>query len=249
MVTTNTERVRAGLERLIVAGTLAPGTTLDEAELSQLYEVSRTPVREALLQLSAEGYVRIVPRAGIYVVQMSAGELMDMCETLAFAEGLCAQLACQRMTTGQQKRIGQLQEAGRRALEAQDADAYAHYNLAFHECLYAGSGNRYLRAQILHIRKRINPYRLLQEQATPDWSSDAWDQHQSLYEALQAGDAAAAMRIACDYIRSRASVLSELVETTPEHLFFGPGVGGVSEHGRVDMSHLFKPMHTSPSTN
>lgn len=249
MVTTNTERVRAGLEQAIVSGALVPGSTLDEAELSQSYDVSRTPVREALLQLAAEGYVRIVPRAGIYVVQLSAGELTDMCETLAYAEGLCAKLACERMTLGQLKKLAQLQVAGQRALEAHDADAYAHYSTAFHECLYVGSGNRYLREQILHIRKRTNAYRQLDRTSPLEWSRLNWEHRRELLEALEARDSVAAMRVASDFVKSRAASVFELAETSPEHLFFatGPGLGGQS--GRADMSQLFKPLWDSQPTS
>src|SRR3546814_19376988 len=120
MFITNTDRVRAQLESPIVAGTLQPGTTLDEAQLGQLFEVSRTPVREALLQLAAEGFVRIVPRAGIYVVQLSAGELAEMFEALSYAEGLCAQLASPRLTAAQITKLSLLQKKGQQALRSEE---------------------------------------------------------------------------------------------------------------------------------
>jgi DNA-binding GntR family transcriptional regulator len=125
MFMTNADRVKAELENQIVSGVLAPGVTLDETALGEMFDVSRTPIREALLQLSAEGFVRIVPRAGIYVVQLSAAELVDMFETLAYAESLCAKLAIERISPGQLKKLGNLQESGRQAVADKDTEAYA----------------------------------------------------------------------------------------------------------------------------
>src|SRR3546814_3269322 len=204
MFITNTDRVRAELESQIVAGTLQPGTTLDEAQLGQLFEVSRTPVREALLQLAAEGFVRIVPRAGIYVVQLSAGELAEMFEALSYAEGLCAQLASQRITAAQIKKLSLLQKKGQQALADQDMGAYAQYNLEFHECVYGCCGHRYLRSQKLYIRKRTNPYRKQQAELTMEWAGQAWDEHQLLFEALVDRNAEAAMQAAAGHIKARS---------------------------------------------
>jgi DNA-binding GntR family transcriptional regulator len=221
MFITNTDRVRSELESRIVSGTLPPGITLDEAQLGQMFDVSRTPVREALLQLSAEGFVRIVPRAGIYVVQLSAGELAEMFETLAYAEGLCARLASQRITAAQIRRLGQLQKKGRQAQEDQDLDAFAQYNLEFHDYIHGCCGNRYLRAQILHIRKRTNPYRRQQDELSADWASQAWQEHELLFQALSDRDEDAAMMAAAGHINARTHSFLELAAASPEHLFFG----------------------------
>lgn len=221
MFITHTDRVRAELESQIVSGTLPPGVTLDEAQLGQMFDVSRTPVREALLQLSAEGFVRIVPRAGIYVVQLSAGELAEMFETLAYAEGLCARLACQRITAAQLRKLGALQKKGRQAMADQDLDAFAQYNLEFHDYIHGCCGNRYLRSQILHIRKRTNPYRRQHDELSADWASQAWQEHQALFEALSRRDEDAAMMAAAGHINARTRSFQELAEASPEHLFFG----------------------------
>ncbi|MGB3288431.1 MAG: GntR family transcriptional regulator [Burkholderiaceae bacterium] len=220
MFITNTDRVRAELENQIVAGLLPPGAILDEAQLVRMFDVSRTPVREALLQLSAKGFVRIVPRAGIYVVQLSAGELAEMFEALAYAEGLCARLACRRITAAQLKKLAALQKSGRKVLKGHDLDAFLRYNLEFHDHIHNCSGNRYLRSQILHMRKRSNPYRRRQDEVSVDWVAEAWQEHQALVEALSERDEDAATAAAADHINARTRAIQEVAEVSPEHLFF-----------------------------
>ena len=92
------ELVRRQLERDISSGVLLPGDALDEDALAKRFGVSRTPVREALLQLSVRGLVLIAPRAGTYVSRLSIPELLGLSELLAELEGACAKLATRRLT-------------------------------------------------------------------------------------------------------------------------------------------------------
>jgi DNA-binding GntR family transcriptional regulator len=242
MFITNADRVRSELENQIVSGILAPGATLDEATLGDMFDVSRTPIREALLQLSAEGFVRIVPRAGIYVVQLSAAELVDMFETLAYAESLCAKLALERISPGQLKKMGNLQESGKQALVDKDPDAYAQYNMAFHECVYASCGNRYLTSQMLYIRKRTNPYRQSRFDCACLSAEASWKDHQAMYEAFLANDVETAMHVAGEHIAGHAKYFTEMAETSPEHLFFAHEPSPVAERRMKDLSRLFMPL-------
>lgn len=239
MFVTNTDRVRAELEERIVDGALAPGTTLDEALLCKMFDVSRTPVREALLQLSAEGYVRIVPRAGIYVVQLSAGELSEMFESMVHFEGMCASLAARRISESQLKKARYLQELGSDALVRQDADAYGQYDKEFHECVYGSCGNGYLRSQLIYLRKRTRPYRRHHSPFSFDKAQSSWDDHQSLLEALQRRDDAQAMQVAARHVRLHALPFIEAGEIAPEHMYFGAGPRPAGDLSVLDMPRLF----------
>ncbi len=155
-----TDRVRREIETRIVAGLLPPGVQLDEDQLSQIFSTSRTPVREALLQLQVLGFVRIAPRSGTYVVQLSAKELADIFESLAYAEGLCARLVVRRVDAAQIKGLRLLHKEGKRAVTRKSLEDYSNYNKAFHNFFYANCGNAYLINQITQMRKRTNPYRM-----------------------------------------------------------------------------------------
>jgi DNA-binding GntR family transcriptional regulator len=241
MFVTNTDRVRAELEQRIVAGVLAPGATLDEARLGQMFDVSRTPVREALLQLSAEGFVRIVPRAGIYVVQLTAAELADMFETLAHDEGLCARLVCQRLTSAGVRNVREIHQSGQRAVENNDIQAYREYVLNFHESLYESCGNRYLAARMLHTRKRVNPYRQRFTELSANWVQQSWAFHQDLFGAIKGRSAEKASACATQYILAQAQPFFEMAATTPDYLFFGDNKRSSPEKRRAEHAPLFLP--------
>lgn len=208
MFVSNTDRVRVEIQNQIVAGTLAPGITLDEGLLSKQFSVSRTPVREALLQLSIEGYIKIVPRSGIYVVRLSNRELIEMTETLAHAEGLCARLVALRINDPQMKILTVLHKDGKKAVDNKDPVAYAQSNKAFHEFFYACCGNSYLVEHILGIRKRTNPYHQRGFHVL-DRLTASWMEHDRLFTAVLAGDANAASHEATAHVLSRMAVLVE----------------------------------------
>ena len=87
------ERIRLSIEESIRDGSLLPGDAVDEQQLMQTYEVSRTPVREALLQLQAQGMLNSL-RGGMVVAKMDVAQLLAMWELLAELEGIGARLAC-----------------------------------------------------------------------------------------------------------------------------------------------------------
>ena len=102
------ENLREALEEEVATGKLLPGAHLDEVELAKRFEMSRTPVREALRLLAGEGIRRIRPRRGTVVAQVSPQRLLEMFEVMAELETMCARLATRRMN-----RSG-IAESGRR---------------------------------------------------------------------------------------------------------------------------------------
>ncbi|HEY9278853.1 MAG TPA: GntR family transcriptional regulator [Eoetvoesiella sp.] len=239
MFATATDRVRAEIENRIVDGSLAPGASLDEAQLSEAFAVSRTPVREALLQLSTQGFIRIVPRSGIYVAQLSVQELTAMFEVLAYAEGLCAKLVVERITPEQLKTLSQVHKTGKKAVASRNLDAFATYNKAFHEGFYNSCGNAYLVNQILLTRKRVNPYRL-QEADYSERIAISWLEHDSLLQAVLQQNPDAAQNEAIQHVFSGGRSYSELAAESPQNLAIGAAAHAPRHHGNADMPLLFK---------
>ncbi|MFY0578599.1 GntR family transcriptional regulator [Cystobacter fuscus] len=87
------ERIRPALEEEIATGALKPGVALDEQQLATRFGASRTPVREALRQLSVTGLVELRPRRGVVVTPLSPERIMDMFEMTAELEAMCVRLA------------------------------------------------------------------------------------------------------------------------------------------------------------
>ena len=202
--------IRALIEAGIRDGHYKPGDKLDEGELRQRFEVSRTPVREALLQLASKDLVVFRPRQGAHVAEMTVKEIAAMWEVLANLEGLCASLAVRRMTP---EEVQAVQSVHERAAGTREVEAYADLNNAFHECFYLGCRNAYLARQVTDIRTRLKAYRRHPfERAGGIERSIAG--HRAVVEALVAGDdqrADAAMR---EHVASGLSFL-DLVANMP----------------------------------
>lgn len=125
------ELVRHQLERDISGGVLLPGDALDEDALARQFGVSRTPVREALLQLSVRGLVSIAPRAGIYVSRLSIPELLGLLELLAELEGACAKLATRRIAPADAAELRRVHEESLPFETDPDPQAYSRANARF----------------------------------------------------------------------------------------------------------------------
>ena len=95
---TRAEKLREAIEESIATGTFAPGMHLEETELAQRFGVSRTPLREALIQLSSMGIVVLRPRRGAVVAEVTPQRLLEMFEVMAELEAMCGRLAARRMS-------------------------------------------------------------------------------------------------------------------------------------------------------
>ena len=181
------EQLRESIEEAIVTGALTPGAPLDEAELSQRYQVSRTPVREALLQLAATGLVELRHRRGATVAELGAQRLIEMFEVMAEYEAMCARHAARRMSDEERAELLQAHRACEAARNDGDADRYYHLNERFHHLIYAGSHNEFLREQALALSRRLRPYRRLQLRVKGRLGASLAE-HQAVVDALCAGD-------------------------------------------------------------
>src|SRR5579864_6262690 len=105
---TRAEELRLALADEIINGSLAPGATLDETLLAQRFNVSRTPVREALRQLAASGLVETRPHRGAVVASLSHDRLNALFEAMAELEATCAGLAAERMSAAERQALQQI---------------------------------------------------------------------------------------------------------------------------------------------
>lgn len=217
LAVSTTEQIKSQIEEAINAGTYLPGDALDDAALAKHFGVSRTPVREAILQLSAQGLVKIVPRSGIYVARMSIKELLAMFELLAELEGACAKLAARRMDLPQRQRLKQLHEESRVFVDTYDPESYEKANASFHGLLYEASLNRYLEEQILMIRKRTRAYRQ-DHFRMPQRLAKSWADHGRIVDAVLICDAQAASQAMIDHIAIGGQEFAEFVTRIPDAL-------------------------------
>lgn len=191
------DRVRTAIQDAIRSGEILPGSPINERELAQRFQTSRTPVREALLMLAAQGLVTIKQRAGIFVRSLSAAELVAMFETLGEMEAAVARLATTRASEGDKRGLFDAHETCRCALTRRDVEAYVAANQQFHEVFYKACANPFLAQQVRQLRARLSIYSRQQGLIHASRMPTSYDEHNVIIEAFTRGDsimAEAAMR-------------------------------------------------------
>ena len=183
---TRSGELREILEEEIATGRLPPGTRLDETELSERFKVSRTPIREALIQLASVGIVEARPRRGAIIPHLTPQRLVEMFEVMAELESMCGRLAARRMSDLEHRELA-------RAHDACDAvrsnpDEYYYRNEDFHHLICVGSHNSFLAEQASLLRRRLRPYRRLQLRVR-DRIRNSFLEHQEIVDAILAGNA------------------------------------------------------------
>jgi DNA-binding GntR family transcriptional regulator len=159
---TRAEELRLQLADDIVRGALPPGAALDETEIAQRFNVSRTPVREALRQLAVSGLVDARAHRGAVVARPSLDRLAGMFEAMAELEALCAGLAAERMQAAQRHELEAIHEELRVLSHAGNPERFHDVNERFHNAIYAGSQNGYIAEMTLSTRVRVQPFRRAQ---------------------------------------------------------------------------------------
>ena len=184
------QEVAVRLRQRIVEGQLAPGAKLNERELSESLQVSRTPLREAIKMLAAEGLVELLPNRGAVVVQMSAQDVADTFELIAGLEGQSGELAAERIGETQLVEIRALHFEMRAAFTRRDLATYYRLNALIHGHINAAAGNRVLTQTWANVNARLQALRFRSNFDEAKWKR-AMKEHDRMVELLAARDAAA----------------------------------------------------------
>lgn len=169
-------------------GTLLPGERLREVDLSERLGVSRTPVREAIRQLEADGLVTHVPRQGATVRSLNYAEVMELYEMRAVLEGTAARLAARAASDVELDELDMLND---RLAEAGTGPDAAQINRVFHATVLDAAKNRFLTKSMLSLQKALlilGPSQLLDG----DRAKAAVAEHRRIMAALKARDGALA---------------------------------------------------------
>ncbi|MFL6659263.1 MAG: GntR family transcriptional regulator [Massilia sp.] len=208
------ETLRETIEELIAVGELQPGHHLDETELAERFGVSRTPIREALIQLASMGLVVIRPRRGAVVAELGPQQLVEMFEVMSELEATCSRLAARRMTPAEHVVLLAAHGACRDARDSEDPDAYYYKNEAFHEAIYAGSHNGFLIEQTRSLYRRLRPYRRLQLRVR-NRVSNSYDEHDGVVQAILRGDGDLAAELTRSHVMIQGQRFADLMASLP----------------------------------
>ncbi len=181
------ETAYAAVRRWIADGAIAPGSSLREVELAEKLRISRTPVREALRRLQAEGLVQRDPRGGYTLFEFSADDLARVYEVREALEALAARLAARHRTRAQLGELADALEAMDGAVARGDDEELERLANAFHATIAEASGNWYLQEALASVRgilvrrrPKSGPYTVRRKSMQAE--------HYQLYDALSAQD-------------------------------------------------------------
>ncbi|MBP0637990.1 GntR family transcriptional regulator [Cupriavidus sp. AcVe19-6a] len=189
-----------------------PGFQATEQEVASQLNMSRTPVREALLRLQQEGLVEVVPRHGMHVLPVSPADMKEIYEVLTSLESTAAELAAARRLSSEELRpLEEASDAMDAALKRDDLDGWARADEAFHAQLLSLSGNRMLKQMVLNTWDRAHRARMvtLRLRAKPVHSTR---EHRDLLKAIRNGDPAAAREVQRAHRERAGKELLELLQ-------------------------------------
>jgi DNA-binding GntR family transcriptional regulator len=186
------------LRDMIAADLLTAGAKLNERELTAQLRVSRTPLREAMKMLAAEGLIELVPNRGAFVANPSGTEVEDMLEAMGALEAMCGELACARATDAEIAAIRATHERMQKAYERRDRHAYFRLNQEIHRRIAEASRNATLQQLHETLNARLYRVRFLSNR-TDRWAS-AVEEHEAIAAALARRDVRAVRRLLREHL-------------------------------------------------
>ena len=211
------DEVAAALRDRIFSGEFGPGAFLDEVQLADDMKISRTPLREALKVLTAEGLVRHEPRRGCFVNEVTEQDLDEIFPVIALLEGRCAFEAARNATDADLQALEALHDRLGKHARAKRINDYYDANFAIHEAIITLANNRWLAQVIGDLRKLVKLARLQQLHA-PGRLEQSLSEHMAVFAALKARDAEGAEAAMRTHLTRQRAALRELARNQKSRL-------------------------------
>ena len=208
------EQVALQLRQMLVEGQITPGAKLNERELSEELHVSRTPLREAIKMLAAEGLVELLPNRGAIALHLSRDDVLNTFEVMAGLEGQSGELAAQRITEAELSNIQALHYEMLAAYTRQDLSAYYRLNAEIHRAINAAAKNPVLTATYNQVNARLQALRFRSNQDGEKWAR-AVQEHGAMVAALQARDSQAMRDVLLTHLQHKREVVLSLLQEDP----------------------------------
>jgi DNA-binding GntR family transcriptional regulator len=205
------DEVTNQLRDLIVEGELSPGQKVPEAELCRRFGVSRTPMREALKVLAAEGILQLLPNRGAVVAEITVEEIEQIFPIMGALEALAGELACKHITDKDVDDIRRLHKTMVGHYRRGEWLPYSKLNRAIHEAIFAAAGNAALSLLYQQLIVRIHAIRFVARKTPARWQQ-AVDEHTRMVAALEQRDGKMLARIMTLHLRHKADMVQEAME-------------------------------------
>lgn len=207
------ERAAARMRTMIIRGELAPGSQTQETKLSKSLGVSRTPLREAIKVLAAEGLIELRPNRSPRIADIAIAGISELFEALAGIERLAAELAAERATERDLARLRTLQTRMEGHHRNGKLDDYFAVNGEIHNMIVRMARNTPLREAHETLISRAERARYLALGADRRWSNSV-NEHADILAAIEARDSEAAGRLLGSHVRSTGTALLEVLATS-----------------------------------
>ncbi|WP_332685734.1 GntR family transcriptional regulator [Bosea sp. (in: a-proteobacteria)] len=180
------DELLAALRDFIVEGNLADGARIPERALCERFNISRTPLREALKVLAAEGLIELLPNRGARVRELNADDLRELFDVMGGLESLAGRLACERITEAEIAEIERMHHEMYHFYLRRDMHGYFRCNQAIHQMIVAAAGNATLAATYASLSGRIRRVRYSANLAKDrDRLGEAMREHEAMLDALR----------------------------------------------------------------
>ena len=206
------EAIFQKLRSLLVEGAIAPGSKLNERELAERLHVSRTPIREAIRRLAADGLVELIANRGAIAVQLSLADVIHTFDVIAQLEGYSGELAAKNISDATLSELEALQYEMMASYARRDLSSYYKLNLGIHHLINQAANNPVLSQLFTQVNARIEALRFRSNQNGVKWEK-AVEEHQEMIDALKARDSERMRKVMIQHVMNKRDVVIELLNS------------------------------------
>jgi len=199
------------LKDAIITGMLRPLERISENKVAADFGLSRTPVRQALQRLEAEGLIQVVPKRGSFVSRPTVEDILEIYQIRTPLEAVCARVAAERIEESQLTLLDRLVRVEQARGPGRAADRSLRAAAQFHAVIYGCSRNQRMATLLVDLQNQVHRVRVLWP-STVARLGDTWSEHAAIVEALRARDGAAAERLMTEHLeKARLSTLHRIL--------------------------------------
>ncbi|WP_114285408.1 GntR family transcriptional regulator [Candidatus Halocynthiibacter alkanivorans] len=203
------ERIRP----LIIDSQLVPGRKVPEKDLCERFQVSRTPMREALKVLASEGLVRLEPNRGAWVTTVTTNEVKEVFPILGVLEALSGELACKYITDAEIREVRALHEDMLQSYRARDLAAYFESNQKIHRAILLAARNDTLTKSCQTLSARMQRARYIANMSEERWAN-AVSEHEQIIKTLEARDGQSLSAVLVEHMKNKQDSVLRWLSTT-----------------------------------
>ena len=201
-----TEQVYGRIRKEILSCSLKPGDEFTELDIAERFDVSKTPVREALMRLQFESLVRAYPRRGYKVEPIKISDINDIFDMRVIVEAGATELAVQRVTDEELKKLFEIAEATSDEAYDSEPDSTLGANNSFHESIAAASRNVRLHRTLMQMLRELERFFYIEARASVAYPRK-YASHTEIVQAMERRDLAAARTAIVDHVEGTRSIL------------------------------------------